>query len=251
MVPVLYRDTIPEAATRIPPRVTFDLDWGIPAQLELREELLHNRLLNSGFVIKRSGSAASPVTHYFPATGAMALPTGSYIEFIAPRVGSPTRRGGKSNRMVEPQINLHVQTDPHLALLFAESIRVSATLVPRLGLGPEHFIRLPNPICFILQKALIKARRSAIKQANDTCHVYDVAMMTHAIWPSLRATMAKVERSGHFSSRWFAKAKRSLFQWFETETSPGIIAVGRNYENLVSEVEVLRGMSEFRHALWE
>ena len=250
IVPVLYRQTLPQAATRLRPLTTFDLDWILPKPLTDRGESLHERLLSSGFVARQSGSHKLPVTQYVPDHGQAAASSPIYVEFLTPRHGSKRNRQGTNQGVVEVQAGLHAQTDPYLGLLLAEKITVRASAISELSLSAEHRLSLPHPACFILQKLLIRKRRGTGKQDSDACHIYDVAILTRALWPQMSDVLKQLKAGPRFPRNWFAVGERVLRDLFSESTSNGCLAVARHYSGAVSEDEVCAGMSAFLAECW-
>ncbi|MDZ4819200.1 MAG: GSU2403 family nucleotidyltransferase fold protein [Planctomycetota bacterium] len=250
LVPVIYRRVLPSPQSRLRPLTTFDLDWTLPQQLTSRGESLHSRLLASGFVARLSGSAKMPVTHYVPDPGQGTGESPIYIEFLTPRTGSKYSRKQTNQGIVEVQPGLHAQTDPYLSLLLAEIVNVSVSKIPELGLSGEHMLKLPHPICFILQKALIREKRGPSKQDNDACHIVDVVMLTHDMWPEMREVLSRLLNSGAFSTKWFSQVHTTLDGLFASPTSNGSIAVAQNYSGSVSEEEISSVVSAFLAACW-
>lgn len=248
LVPVLYRRVLNCAPTGLPSRTTFDLDWTLPSPLKVRGATLHERMLQRGVVPRKSGSEDLPVVQYVPTGGTT---TGTYVEFLTPRRGGKQSRAGKNQGIVEVQSDLHAQTDPYLGLLLAEPIVTKTSAVPELQLAGDHVLQLPNPISFIVQKTLIRQNRGASKQENDLCHIYDVAILTVDIWAQLRGTLERLLEARQFPRRWIPNARASLQSLFATQTSPGPLAISRNYSGLVSEAEAVRAMTAFFAECWQ
>jgi hypothetical protein len=248
LVPVMYRRTL-RSDSRLEPLTTFDLDWSVPQQLAMRGDNLHARMLNAGFSAQASGSADLPVTHYVPPNLKPESPI--YAEFLAPRIGGKHNRKGDNKGIIEVQPGLFAQTDPYLGLLLAKPITVNVAKVPELELPAENSFLLPNPMCFIIQKALIRKNRRQGKQDNDACHIYDVAMLTYSIWSELRAILQSLIDSKRFPPKWFDEALTVLRSAFESAASAGSLAVTRNYSSVTSGEEAVRVMTAFLDECWK
>jgi hypothetical protein len=74
-----------------PPLTTLDTDVAIPAQLEIKEQDIQERLTKSGFREEFLGDDHPPATHYRLGDGQ----TGFYAEFLTPLIGSEYRRDGE------------------------------------------------------------------------------------------------------------------------------------------------------------
>jgi hypothetical protein len=246
LVPVAYRAALPGASTRLAPLATFDLDWMLAAPLKERGRTLHDRLLTD-FEPHRTGSGKLPVTKYFPRD--LGLDSPIYIEFIAPRSGGKRDRDGANQGVLEVQPNLHAQTDPYAGMLLIETMCVDASQIPQLGLSDEHKLQLPNPLCFILQKALIRNNRSSNnKRDNDACHMYDVAMLTRDLWPEMNALAVRLAKNYGIPLKWVKRAFTTISDIFSSSTSSGVTAAVLNYSPATSTNEVLTGMKSFLEA---
>jgi hypothetical protein len=248
LVPVMYRRVF-QNEPKLKPLTTFDLDWSVPQPLAERGENLHDRMLKAGFEAYRSGSAKLPVIQYVPAGKGLNSPI--YVEFITPRKGGKYNREGDNQGIVEVQSGLFAQTDPYLGLLLAETIPVNVASIPELELSDEHSFRVPNPMCFIVQKILIRENRGQRKQENDACHIYDVAILTHNRWQEMRAALQQIVDSKQFPSKWFSDARAVLQRMFESSTSAGPLAVTKNYPGMTSAEEVVRAMAAFLDECWK
>jgi len=243
LVPVVYRSVLPGISTRLNPLTTFDLDWTLPAHLKDRGLGLHERLLVD-FDANRTGSGKFPVTKYYPRDLGASSPI--YVEFIAPRTGGKLSRSGANKGVLEVQRNLHAQTDPYAGMLLIETLQVEASQIPELKLTGEHHLCLPNPLCFILQKALIRDNRSSnSKRDNDACHIYDVAMLTKPNWPDMKSLGVRLKSTYGVSGTWLSRAFSILDGIFESPSSPGVTAAVLNYSSATTGPEVMAGMKAF------
>ncbi|MBI2825108.1 MAG: hypothetical protein HYX69_10520 [Planctomycetia bacterium] len=249
LVPVIYR-RIWQGTPRIQPLATFDLDWALPRRLACRGESLHDRMQKAGFEVRLSGSSQLPVTRYVPAPPSGQTRSPFCVEFLAPRDGAKHSRKGTNQGVVEVQPGLHAQTDPYLGVVLTEPMTVDAVQIPDLHLPADRYFRVPNSACFILQKALIRDHRGRSKQASDACHIYDVAMLTHDIWPEMCGALSRMREKNAFPSRWFQTATATLHELFASANSNGSLAVAQNYAGQVSEEEASRAMNAFLKACW-
>jgi hypothetical protein len=253
----LYRLRLPGSASTRPPLTTFDMDWALPGGISPSKEIgLHARMSRGSFVAFRSGPGVDPVTKYQHRRHGEHSLAGIYAEFIAPRVGSKTTRSGGNQSIIEVERDLYAQTDPYLGLLFVETVEVDLSCVPDLGLSQTRHVRLPHPLCFILQKILIRRqRKEAQKRDNDAAHIFDVATMTRPDWPEMAATLARVENSQQFPEKWFNRARRVFSEVFADPDAPGPVGVARIYRDVqvstapTSEDAVYRTLTAFSKAV--
>lgn len=233
---LLYRWCLPAANTHQPPLMTFDMDWALPARLErFPGPGLHEQMQLGGFRPWLQGSGKEPVTYYQHERHDPSRRARIYAEFIAPREGSKTDRRGTNRGIIEIEPNLHVQTDPYIGLLLAETVDLDVSRVPWLGLPTPQVIHLPHPICFVVQKILIRPGRPQHKKASDAAHIYDVALLTRSMWPQMAETLGRVEKAGPFPKSWFSRARRTLATVFSNPGSPGPIEIAGVYHGIMGE----------------
>jgi hypothetical protein len=215
---------------------TFDMDWALPPRLgRFAGEGLHAKIQQGGFHVLLLGAGDKPVTYYQHERHGRQQLARIHVEFIAPREGSKTDRGGRSRAVIEVEPGLHAQTDPYVGLLLVENIEKDVSGIAPLGLKGTWRIRLPHPACFILQKILIRPRRRLQKRDNDAPHVFDVALLTRPIWTQMGATLARVESGGQFPKRWFRRVRQALGEVFASPDAPGPVGVARAYRSAMGE----------------
>jgi len=227
---MLYRWCWPNSSIERPPLMTFDMDWALPQRMQWHDAGLHKRLESGGFRPWLHGSGDDPVTYYQHERHGTARLARIYAEFIAPRPGSLTDRQGKNAGIVEIEPGLHAQTDPYLGLLLVENLKLDVSRVAGIGLSEPQSIRLPHPICYVVQKVLIRRRRPPHKQANDAAHVYEVALITRDAWPQMADVLARVEAGGAFPPKWFERARQTIDEIFLGPDAVGPVEVARIYQ---------------------
>jgi hypothetical protein len=233
---LLYRWCFPESDTNRPALSTFDIDWAIPPRLDCIDgEGLHQKMERSGFIPKLRGDGKEPVTYYQHIRHGNEKLAPIYAEFIAPRIGSKTDRHGINKGIIEVQQHLHAQTDPYLGLLLIENFKLDVSNVTHIGLSKDHSIRLPHPICFIVQKILIRNQRPLHKRANDAAHIYDVALLTQTMWPEMAEVLARVKNSGQFPARWFQRMNETIKRAFLDEDAPAPSEITNIFSNIMGQ----------------
>lgn len=140
---------------------TEDVDIAAALELELDggQDLL-DRLLQAGFEEEVSG-AQSPAYRYV-------LPSdeGAYLQFIAPRKGSGTTRGGGKNLSLRFS-GLRAEKLAHVEILISHPWRVTVE-----SSGTELSLQVVNPVAFLLQKLLLLPNRGR-KKGKDLLYVFD------------------------------------------------------------------------------
>jgi hypothetical protein len=232
---LLYRWSFPTPEEDRPALMTFDIDWAVPERLGVVEGAgLHQRMEQGGFISLLRGEGKDPVTSYQHSRHGKERRAPIYAEFIAPRTGSKTDRDGINRAIIEVQPQLHAQTDPYLGLLLVENLVLDASTVPGMQLPRGCCIRLPHPICFIVQKLLIRRQRPPHKRANDAAHIYDVALLTREAWPRTAEVIARVKNGGQFPAAWFDRASETLRRVFVDTEAPGPDEIANIYRSIMS-----------------
>lgn len=251
---ILYRWCSFAVAAARPPVMTFDMDWALPMQTEKYGEGLHKMLKQGGFRPWLQGEGSAPVTYYQHERHGSERLAPIHVEFIAPRPGSPRDRHGNDLGIIEVEPELHAQTDPYIALLLVENITFDVSCVAATGLSQPQVIRLPNPICYVLQKILIRGRRQRHKRAGDAAHIYEVALLTRDLWPKMAEALSRIESNGLFPSKWFQRAKEAIGIVFLEPEAPGPSEIVHIYQNIAgpagapTEAAVARVLRQFSEA---
>jgi len=252
LIPVLYRSALPDVANETRPLLTFDLDWTVRSDLIAPQgRNLHDLLETSGFVRELRGSGAVPISRYHHARHRTAAAASIYVEFLSPRKGGRMCRKGDSQEVVELQPGLFVQSLPYLGLLLTNRLSANSAKVPELHAPEAVRFYLPHPATFMLQKILIRDKRTSAKQDNDLAHVYDVVLLTRKRWDEIGAMIDTLQREAAFPKAWFVRAKKSWRALFNSPQALGPRAVARIYGSLSGSSapptteQIYRVMSQF------
>ena len=168
--PVFTRDTDLALRHDVP------LDGNIKVALEAK-----------GFTEDLSGEASPPFAHYTLGSEDQ----GFYAEFLTPLVGSAYRRDGKPNATMSTA-GISAQKIRHLDLLMVAPWVV--TVGPQNGMplqGPTD-LQVANPLCFMLQKFLIKKDRARDKRSQDLLYVYDTIQLFSGQLAEFKASWEEV-----------------------------------------------------------
>jgi len=252
---VLYRWCLPGSGAGRPPLVTFDIDWALPQQIDrIHGTGLHQRMESGGFKPWLRGEGRDPITYYQHKRHGTDRLARIYAEFIAPRRGSKTDRSGRNRGIIEIEPGLHAQTDPYVGLLLIENLDLDLSSVASTRLSVGHSIRLPHPICFVIQKILIRRYRPSYKQAGDAAHIYDVALLTRSMWPEMAEVLACIQSRRQFPRRWFERARQTVVEVFSSPEAPGPREIARVYRSILgttaapSEATISRVLKQFAEA---
>jgi len=229
---LLYRWCLPGSGAGRPALMTFDMDWALPPRIETHGMSLRERMEVGGFRPWLQGPGKAPVTYYQHERHGIDRLARIYAEFIAPRTGSKTDRAGRNTEILEVEPGLHAQTDPYLGLLLVENLVLDVSAVAATGLTTPHFIRFPHPICYVVQKILIRPKRQPYKQANDAAHVYDVALLSRGMWPQMKEVFARIEKGRLFPAKWFERARRTIGDAFLRPEAPGPREIANVYRGI-------------------
>ena len=231
----LYRRSVTGANPRTPPLMTFDIDMAVPEQFQSpHEPCVHDKLTRAGFSASCRGSGEMPITQYHRSSGdGHSSPI--YLEFIAPRRGGAFSRAGKGKSVIQVERDLHAQTDPYVGLLLYSNRLLHVSHVPEMLISGDVSIRLPNPILYVLQKALIRKNRNASKQDNDAGHIYDIALTTRPVWQSLAKDLVAAKECRVLSKTWFKNAQRTLDDMFASDMASGSIGAAAVFKTAVGD----------------
>ena len=171
LVPHVYRylPEVDESAV-LPPLQTFDLDWTVPTPLVRDGELLHARLIDSGFVLVLGGRQPH-VERYQPERYGETLGR-IHIEYLTPRKGS-WEVHGLDKTVLQVQPSLEAQALLYLDLLLHSPLPFDASVVPSNGLEEGTQSLLPCPMAYVLQKLLARRRLADCEETQqpsvDSC----------------------------------------------------------------------------------
>jgi hypothetical protein len=111
---------------------------------------------------------------------------GFYAEFLAPLRGRGFKRDGTPDATLAIA-GVTAQKLRHLDLLLLQpwTVRLDSTMGVPLASAADA--RVPNPVCFIAQKLLIRKDRSPDKQAQDVLYIHDTLELFGGELETLRA----------------------------------------------------------------
>jgi hypothetical protein len=255
LVPYMYRYLLKlEESTTLPPLQTFDLDWTLPNPLDRTGDLLHERLVNSGFEAILERTKPHHIGRYQPANHGTTL-SPIHIEFLTPRKGGAEVHG-RNMAVPAVQQDLNAQALPYLDLLLHSTLPFDASVVPDCGLEPGTTVLLPGPMAFLLRKTLARSKRPPKKKASDQAHIYDTVVLWHNNWPAVR-TEFETLAAASFPKAWFTRARNKLMSLYSSPNAGGPVEVVSIYKDSAGtprlrEKTVHRVMERFLKAVgWQ
>ena len=154
------------------PVFTRDTDLAFHNKTPLEGDI-KSALLAKGFKEDLSGDFRPPIASYTLGDEQ----GGFYAEFLTPLIGSGYKRGGAADATVNAA-GISAQKIRHLDILMVDPWTVTV--------GPQHNevpldapveLQVANPLCFMVQKFLIKNDRKKAKQSQDLLYVYDTIQL--------------------------------------------------------------------------
>ena len=167
------------------PIFTRDTDLAF-ANMGLLEGDIKTALAEKGSQEELSGDFRPPTAHYTLGNDQ----SGFYAEFLTPLVGSGRKRNGEQDATVE-KAGISAQKIRHIDILLVEPWIV--TVGPKNGVPLETSVdlQIANPLCFMVQKFLIKHSRLPRKQAQDLLYVHDTIQLFGNLLPDFKSDWEK------------------------------------------------------------
>jgi hypothetical protein len=169
------------------PVFTRDTDLAFHSKIPLKGDI-KSALLAKGFKEDLSGDFRPPIASYTLGEEQ----GGFYAEFLTPLIGSRYKRGGAADATLEAA-GISAQKIRHLDILMVDPWTVSV--------GPPHNevpldmsteLQVANPLCFMVQKFLIRKDRKKAKQSQDLLYVYDTIQLFFQHLPQFKSDWEKV-----------------------------------------------------------
>lgn len=129
-------------------------------------------LMEKGFKENLSGDARPPAAQYTLGNDS----SGFYAEFLTPLVGSGIKRTGETDATMQAG-GISAQKIRHLGILLTDPWLVTVGPMNGVPLDASVDLLVANPLCFMLQKFLIKKHRTADKQRQDLLYVFDTIQL--------------------------------------------------------------------------
>lgn len=163
------------------PVFTRDTDLALHNKIPLEGDI-KSALMAKGFKEELSGESKPPIASYTLGD----QQGGFYAEFLTPLIGSGYKRGGALDATM-PVAGISAQKIRHLDILMVDPWTVTV--------GPPHNdvpldapveLQVANPLCFMVQKFLIKKERKKAKQSQDLLYVYDTIQLFSQHLPAFK-----------------------------------------------------------------
>lgn len=162
----LYRQHPSASVPGYAPLATRDADVAFKTW-ETFTGSIQRALLDAGFTEHLTGDYRPPVARY--SLGHESI--GFYAEFLTPLVGSGTRRNGDPDATLQTA-GITAQRLRYLELLLMRPWQVALPERSTPGNQPPT-VWIANPTSFVIQKILIRRKRSPQKRAQDILYIHD------------------------------------------------------------------------------
>lgn len=165
---------------------TKDTDLAFHSTVPL-EGSIKAALIEKGFKENLSGNARPPAAHYTLGNDS----SGFYAEFLTPLVGSGIKRSGETDATMLAG-GISAQKIRHLGILLTDPWLVTVGPMNGVPLEDPVDLQVANPLCFMLQKFLIKKQRTADKHRQDLLYVFDTVQLFGHRLPQFQENWEKV-----------------------------------------------------------
>ncbi|QHE88161.1 GSU2403 family nucleotidyltransferase fold protein [Hydrogenophaga sp. BPS33] len=153
------------------PVFTRDTDLAFADKRPLQGDI-KSALLDQGFHEELSGDFKPPTAHYTLGNDQ----GGFYAEFLTPLVGSGYKRNGEKDATVKTA-GISAQKIRHLDILMVDPWAITVSKANGFPLENPVDVQVANPLCFMVQKLLIKQDRPPRKQAQDLLYIHDTIQL--------------------------------------------------------------------------
>lgn len=162
------------------PVFTKDTDLAFENKVPLAGNI-KDALIAKGFKEDLSGEARPPVAHYKLGNDT----SGFYAEFLTPLVGSGIKRTGEPDATMLAG-GISAQKIRHLGILLTDPWVVTVGPMNGVPLDVPVDLQVANPLCFMVQKFLIKEQRTADKHRQDLLYVFDTIRLFEHMLPQFK-----------------------------------------------------------------
>ncbi len=153
------------------PVFTKDTDLAFHNKVPLAGDI-KAALNERGFKEDLLGEARPPAAHYKLGDDT----SGFYAEFLTPLVGSGIKRTGEYDATMLAG-GISAQKIRHLDILLIDPWMVSVGPMNGVPLDEPVDLQVANPLCFMVQKFLIKKHRTINKHRQDLLYVFDTIQL--------------------------------------------------------------------------
>lgn len=153
------------------PVFTKDTDLAFHHQVPLEGDI-KAALVRQGFEEQLSGDTRPPVAHYTLGNEA----DGFYAEFLTPLAGSGYKRNGQTDATLLAG-GISAQKIRHLDVLLTAPWVMPVGPAQGVPLPAPVDLRVAHPVCFMVQKFLIKKQRTPDKHRQDLLYVFDTVQL--------------------------------------------------------------------------
>lgn len=207
----LYRH-LPHVRPGPTPLLTYDLDVAAPNRPREAKIGLGESLESAGL---RPVPESQPTNKY-----AEANDPNKKLEFICPTEGLSTNAKRKKPTLVDINPGAMAEALDYAELLLVQPLSVDLCTVPELGVRESLIVKIPHPIVYVIQKALIREnRRDQWKKAKDSYYTYEVAVLFRN---QLKDLLAQVMAESALTTKRLRKAVTVLSAQFGHAAAEGV-----------------------------
>jgi len=168
------------------PVFTKDTDLAFHNKVPLEGDI-KAALIEKGFKEDLSGEARPPTAHYKLGDDT----SGFYAEFLTPLVGSGIKRTGEPDATMLVG-GISAQKIRHLGILLIDPWMISVGPFNGVPLDEPVDLQVANPLCFMVQKFLIKKHRTVDKHRQDLLYVFDTIQLFSHMLPQFKENWEKI-----------------------------------------------------------
>ena len=209
----LYRHHPLSVSSAPRPLLTSDADFATPAGQFPDRPSLRTRLEAEGLHL---APPDRPTNKYKLHAEAI-----ESLEVLCPMAGLSRELRNSSPALVPIQDDVTAEALDYLDLLLIEPWCIDLSMVPELGVRDSLAVHIPNPVAYVLQKALVRSkRREREKRAKDAYYIYEVAVLFRRSLDRLGKDAAAVRAQA--VPKWLQRAVAVLETIFRDANAEGV-----------------------------
>ena len=216
-----------------PPLITYDVDLASEGKVAIKgEKSIHESLEEEGLKCEIVGKFEQPIVKYYPTEK---TDSEYYVEFLAPLLGSETKRNGKPDLIQKIQKDLSAQKLRYLDLLLHNTWAVHSSNLSALEDYPDLTIKLPHPCMYIMQKTLTLSKRQPMDRNKDYAYIYQTLTYFRKNLKSLAHDYEKLIANSIWK-KWYYKFVAIAQEVFDTPVKDGPIEGSQLLDDVTPEM---------------
>ena len=213
--------------------ITYDVDLASEGKVTIKgEKSIHESLEEEGFKCELVGKFEEPILKYYPTEK---TDSEYYVEFLAPLLGSETKRNGKPDLIQKIQKDLSAQKLRYLDLLLHNTWAVHSSNLSALEDYPDLTIKLPHPCMYIMQKTLTLSKRQPMDRNKDYAYIYQTLTYFRKNLKSLAHEYEKL-LTNVIWKKWYYKFVAIAQEVFDTPVKDGPIEGSQLLDDVTPEM---------------